>query len=147
METKLDALDKDASNGNSLEAHAFLQLLATFDIASDFNKEDTISTGEERKKLSFMHGLHASKDLNQRQNPHEGLASSPCKWHHQAAAIVALNFHHFVIASEKKLSKPMREINVNNLSSTSQLVKAATVSPVPPRFWNSSVVKPRLLQG
>ena len=34
---KLDALDVDASNGNSLEAHAFLQLLDTFDIASDFN--------------------------------------------------------------------------------------------------------------
>ncbi|XVE72647.1 hypothetical protein DITRI_Ditri11bG0054800 [Diplodiscus trichospermus] len=37
---KLDALDLDASNGNSLEAHAFLQLLATFDIASDFNEEE-----------------------------------------------------------------------------------------------------------
>ncbi|KAG7946544.1 hypothetical protein I3843_14G045400 [Carya illinoinensis] len=36
---KLDALDLDASNGNSLEAHAFLQLLATFGIASDFNEE------------------------------------------------------------------------------------------------------------
>lgn len=36
---KLDALDMDASNGNSLEAHAFLQLLASFDIASDFNEE------------------------------------------------------------------------------------------------------------
>ncbi|KAF2284685.1 hypothetical protein GH714_029291 [Hevea brasiliensis] len=30
---KLDDLDVDASNGNSLEAHAFLQLLATFGIA------------------------------------------------------------------------------------------------------------------
>uniref|UniRef100_A0A7N0UNH7 FRIGIDA-like protein n=1 Tax=Kalanchoe fedtschenkoi TaxID=63787 RepID=A0A7N0UNH7_KALFE len=37
---KLDALDAEASNGNSLEAHAFLQLIATFDIASDFNQED-----------------------------------------------------------------------------------------------------------
>ncbi|MBA0640541.1 hypothetical protein Goklo_023469 [Gossypium klotzschianum] len=37
---KLDALDMDASNGNSLEAHAFLQLLATFRIASDFNEEE-----------------------------------------------------------------------------------------------------------
>lgn len=37
---KLDALDMDASNGNSLEAHAFLQLLASFDIASDFNEEE-----------------------------------------------------------------------------------------------------------
>lgn len=37
---KLDALDVDASNGNSLEAHAFLQLLATFGIASDFNEEE-----------------------------------------------------------------------------------------------------------
>ncbi|OMO59245.1 Frigida-like protein [Corchorus olitorius] len=37
---KLDALDIDASNGNSLEAHAFLQLLATFGIASDFNEEE-----------------------------------------------------------------------------------------------------------
>ncbi|CAN1791842.1 FRIGIDA-like protein 3 [Linum perenne] len=37
---KLEALDLDASNGNSLEAHAFLQLLATFGIASDFDVEE-----------------------------------------------------------------------------------------------------------
>ncbi|XP_062115408.1 FRIGIDA-like protein 3 [Humulus lupulus] len=37
---KLDALDLDASNGNSFEAHAFLQLLVTFGIASDFDKEE-----------------------------------------------------------------------------------------------------------
>ncbi|KAH9794030.1 FRIGIDA-like protein 3 [Citrus sinensis] len=37
---KLDTLDVDDSNGNSLEAHAFLQLLATFSIASDFNEEE-----------------------------------------------------------------------------------------------------------
>lgn len=37
---KLDNLDTDASNGNSLEAHAFLQLIATFGIDSDFVQED-----------------------------------------------------------------------------------------------------------
>lgn len=37
---QLDALDLDASTGNSLEAHAFLQLLATFSIASDFDEEE-----------------------------------------------------------------------------------------------------------
>ncbi|GLU03914.1 hypothetical protein SLE2022_210850 [Rubroshorea leprosula] len=37
---KLDALDMDCSNGNSLAAHAFLQLLVTFAIASDFNEEE-----------------------------------------------------------------------------------------------------------
>lgn len=36
---KLDDLDADASNGNSLEAHAFLQLLATFGINSTFDQE------------------------------------------------------------------------------------------------------------
>ncbi|KAM7496304.1 hypothetical protein LguiA_020718 [Lonicera macranthoides] len=36
----LDDLDVDASNGNSLEAHAFLQLVATFGINSDFDQED-----------------------------------------------------------------------------------------------------------
>ncbi|KAH6836842.1 FRIGIDA-like protein, partial [Perilla frutescens var. hirtella] len=36
---KLDYLDVDASNGNSLEAHAFLQLLATFGINSDFDHD------------------------------------------------------------------------------------------------------------
>ncbi|KAG9149559.1 hypothetical protein Leryth_014334 [Lithospermum erythrorhizon] len=35
----LDELDVDAGNGNSLEAHAFLQLLATFGIDSDFDQE------------------------------------------------------------------------------------------------------------
>uniref|UniRef100_A0A2P2KML0 FRIGIDA-like protein n=1 Tax=Rhizophora mucronata TaxID=61149 RepID=A0A2P2KML0_RHIMU len=37
---KLDVLDVEDSNGNSLEAHAFLQLLATFGIASDFDEEE-----------------------------------------------------------------------------------------------------------
>uniref|UniRef100_A0A5B7A8Z9 FRIGIDA-like protein n=1 Tax=Davidia involucrata TaxID=16924 RepID=A0A5B7A8Z9_DAVIN len=37
---RLDDLDVDANNGNSLEAHAFLQLLATFGINSDFDQED-----------------------------------------------------------------------------------------------------------
>lgn len=37
---KLDELDIDASSGNSLEAHAFLQLLATFGIVSEFDQED-----------------------------------------------------------------------------------------------------------
>ncbi|KAJ4958832.1 hypothetical protein NE237_025943 [Protea cynaroides] len=36
---KLDDLDVDGNSGNSLEAHAFLQLLATFCIASDFSQE------------------------------------------------------------------------------------------------------------
>ncbi|OVA03231.1 Frigida-like [Macleaya cordata] len=39
---KLDDLDVDASSGNSLEAHAFLQLLATFGIASDFDQEEIL---------------------------------------------------------------------------------------------------------
>ncbi|PIA45010.1 hypothetical protein AQUCO_01700517v1 [Aquilegia coerulea] len=37
---KLDDLDIDSSCGNSLEAHAFLQLLATFGIASEFDQEE-----------------------------------------------------------------------------------------------------------
>ncbi|KAI3694757.1 hypothetical protein L1987_77727 [Smallanthus sonchifolius] len=37
---KLDDLDVDASNGNSLEAHAFLQLVATFGIDSEFVQVD-----------------------------------------------------------------------------------------------------------
>ncbi|VVB15423.1 unnamed protein product [Arabis nemorensis] len=36
----LEALDMDACNGNSLEAHAFLQLLATFAIVSDFKEAE-----------------------------------------------------------------------------------------------------------
>lgn len=38
--SKLDSLDIDASNGNCLEAHAFLQLLATFGIFSEFNEDE-----------------------------------------------------------------------------------------------------------
>lgn len=34
----LETIDMDAGNGNSLEAHAFLQLLATFGIVSDFKR-------------------------------------------------------------------------------------------------------------
>lgn len=38
--SNLDNLDIDASNGNCLEAHAFLQLLATFGISSEYNEDD-----------------------------------------------------------------------------------------------------------
>lgn len=38
--SKLDCLDIDASNGNCLEAHAFLQLLATFGISAECNDDD-----------------------------------------------------------------------------------------------------------
>ena len=37
---KLDGLDIDVSSGNSLEVHAFLQLLATFGISSEFDQEE-----------------------------------------------------------------------------------------------------------
>ncbi|KAL5712543.1 hypothetical protein ACHQM5_014705 [Ranunculus cassubicifolius] len=37
---KLDDLDIDASSGNSLEAHAFLQLLATFGISCEFDQDE-----------------------------------------------------------------------------------------------------------
>lgn len=37
---RLDDLDIDASSGNSLEAHAFLQLLATFSIAQEFDQDE-----------------------------------------------------------------------------------------------------------
>nr|GMD14001.1 FRIGIDA-like protein 3 [Ipomoea batatas] len=39
---KLDELDADANHGNSLEAHAFLQLVDTFGINSDFDQEGLI---------------------------------------------------------------------------------------------------------
>lgn len=38
--SKLESLDIDASNGNCLEAHAFLQLLATFGISTEYSVED-----------------------------------------------------------------------------------------------------------
>lgn len=38
--SKLDSIDIDASNGNCLEAHAFLQLLATFGISAEYNEDD-----------------------------------------------------------------------------------------------------------
>ncbi|URE38909.1 Frigida-like protein [Musa troglodytarum] len=37
---KLDHLGIEASSGNSLEAHAYLQLLATFDIVSEFDQDE-----------------------------------------------------------------------------------------------------------
>ncbi|WOL01300.1 FRIGIDA-like protein 3 [Canna indica] len=37
---KLNNLDIEASSGNSLEAHAFLQLLATFHIVSEFDQDE-----------------------------------------------------------------------------------------------------------
>ncbi|XP_026432537.1 FRIGIDA-like protein 3 [Papaver somniferum] len=60
---KLDDLDVDASSGNSLEAHAFLQLLATFDIAGDFDEEEilklipTVSRRRQTADLCRLLGL------------------------------------------------------------------------------------------
>ncbi|KAK1428546.1 hypothetical protein QVD17_17382 [Tagetes erecta] len=54
---KLDDLDLDASNGNSLEAHAFLQLIATFGIDSDFVHEDL------SKLIPMVSRRHQAADL------------------------------------------------------------------------------------
>ncbi|XP_043696594.1 FRIGIDA-like protein 3 [Telopea speciosissima] len=60
---KLDDLDVEANSGNSLEAHAFLQLLATFGIASDFNLEEitklipTVSRRRQTADLCRLLGL------------------------------------------------------------------------------------------
>nr|XP_043620704.1 FRIGIDA-like protein 3 [Erigeron canadensis]XP_043620705.1 FRIGIDA-like protein 3 [Erigeron canadensis] len=54
---KLDDLDLDASNGNSLEAHAFLQLVATFGIDSDFVQEDL------SKLIPMVSRRHQTADL------------------------------------------------------------------------------------
>ncbi|KAJ9541333.1 hypothetical protein OSB04_027839 [Centaurea solstitialis] len=54
---KLDDLDLDASNGNSLEAHAFLQLVATFGIDSDFVHEDL------SKLIPMVSRRHQTADL------------------------------------------------------------------------------------
>ncbi|XP_076914280.1 FRIGIDA-like protein 3 [Bidens hawaiensis] len=54
---KLDDLDLDASNGNSLEAHAFLQLVATFGIDSDFDHEDLA------KLIPMVSRRHQAADL------------------------------------------------------------------------------------
>ncbi|KAF0915270.1 hypothetical protein E2562_035217 [Oryza meyeriana var. granulata] len=43
--SKLDSLDFDASNGNCLEAHAFLQLLATFGIFAEFAQDELCVIG------------------------------------------------------------------------------------------------------
>ncbi|KAI3682563.1 hypothetical protein L1987_82626 [Smallanthus sonchifolius] len=54
---KLVDLDLDASNGNSLEAHAFLQLVATFGIDSDFVHEDLA------KLIPMVSRRHQAADL------------------------------------------------------------------------------------
>ncbi|KAL9999328.1 hypothetical protein Hdeb2414_s0488g00904121 [Helianthus debilis subsp. tardiflorus] len=54
---KLDDLDLDASNGNSLEAHAFLQLVATFGIDSDSIHEDL------SKLIPMVSRRHQAADL------------------------------------------------------------------------------------
>ncbi|KAL4587890.1 hypothetical protein LXL04_000766 [Taraxacum kok-saghyz] len=54
---KLDCLDLDASNGNSLEAHGFLQLVATFGIDSDFVHDDL------SKLIPMVSRRHQTADL------------------------------------------------------------------------------------
>lgn len=54
---KLDDLDLDVSNGNSLEAHAFLQLVATFGIDSDFVHDDL------SKLIPMVSRRHQTADL------------------------------------------------------------------------------------
>ncbi|KAE8730555.1 FRIGIDA-like protein 3 [Hibiscus syriacus] len=64
---KLDALDLDSSNGNSLEAHAFLQLIATFGIASDFNEEELSRlipmVSRRRQTADLCHSLGLSEKM------------------------------------------------------------------------------------
>ncbi|KAK3129252.1 hypothetical protein QOZ80_6BG0475010 [Eleusine coracana subsp. coracana] len=60
---KLESLDMDASNGNCLEAHAFLQLLATFDISAEHSDDDlckllpSISRRRQTPELCRLLGL------------------------------------------------------------------------------------------
>ncbi|XP_077252956.1 FRIGIDA-like protein [Tasmannia lanceolata] len=53
----LDVLDVDASSGNSLEAHAFLQLVASFGIASEFDQDEIcklIPTVSRRRQIADL---------------------------------------------------------------------------------------------
>ncbi|XP_077226974.1 FRIGIDA-like protein 3 [Tasmannia lanceolata] len=60
---KLDNLDVDASSGNSLEAHAFLQLLATFGIASEFDHDELCKLIPAVSRRRHMADLCRSFDL------------------------------------------------------------------------------------
>lgn len=58
---RLNELDADARSGNSLEVHSFLQLLATFRIAPDFDQDDICnlitSVSRRRQIAELCHSL------------------------------------------------------------------------------------------
>lgn len=64
---KLDGVDIDASSGNSLEAHAFLQLLATFQVSSDFDREEMCklipAVSRRRQTADLCRSLGMSEDM------------------------------------------------------------------------------------
>ncbi|KAL5997937.1 hypothetical protein ACLOJK_008871 [Asimina triloba] len=64
---KLDNLNPDASSGNSLEAHAFLQLIATFGIVSEFDQDDICklipSVSRRRQTADLCCSLGLSKKM------------------------------------------------------------------------------------
>ncbi|KAE8675180.1 FRIGIDA-like protein 3 [Hibiscus syriacus] len=70
---KLDALNMDSSNGNPLEAHAFLQLLANFGIASDFNEEELSSlipmVSRRRQTADLCRSLGLSEKMSDQFSP------------------------------------------------------------------------------
>lgn len=64
---KLDGLSIGSCNGNSLEVHAYLQLLATFDIVSDFNEDEICnlipSISRRRQTADLCHSLGLSRRM------------------------------------------------------------------------------------
>ncbi|KAK4375016.1 hypothetical protein RND71_005693 [Anisodus tanguticus] len=72
---KLDELDIAGNNGNSLEAHVFLQLLATFDINSNFNQDDLFKlipmVSRRRQAADLCRSLGLSDRMPERADPIE----------------------------------------------------------------------------
>ncbi|MQM00679.1 hypothetical protein Taro_033413 [Colocasia esculenta] len=120
--SRLNDLDIDASGGNSLEVHAFLQLLATFGIVSEFNQDEicnlipSVSRRRQTADLCRSLGLaHRMTDVI------EALSNS-------GRQIEAINLAYAFELTEQFAPVPLLKAYLKESRRTSQ-VKAGNTSP------------------
>ena len=119
---KLDNLDTEASSGNSLEAHAFLQLLAAFDVVSEFDQDEICklipAVTRRRQTVDLCRSLGLSHKM---PGLIEGLVNS-------GRQIEGINLAYSFKLTEQFAPVPLLKAYLKDVKKVSQ-VKAGSMSP------------------
>lgn len=120
---RLDNLDIDASSGNSLEAHAFLQLVATFGIASEFDQDEISklipTVSRRRQTADLCRALGVSEKM---PGVIEVLVNS-------GRQIDAVNLAHAFELTEKYSPVPLLKSYLKDAKKAASPVKPGNTSP------------------